>query len=149
MRNRRRILMDELQERLDDSAHALIDRTIELAMAGHPMALRLALERVLPVPKGRPLSVPLPIDSGYDSLVRALLAAVSDGELSASEAATLANMASRPTALLALQRAIGGIEFKSRDMTALPEGTGQPCLPGKGSHEKSGTFIGTRAEVLN
>jgi len=149
MRNRRRILMDELQERLDDSAHALIDRTIELAMAGHPVALKLAMERILPVPKGRPLSAPLPVADGYDSLVRVLLAAVSDGELSASEAATLANMTSRPTALLALQRAIGGFGFKSRDTTVLPEGTGQPCLPGNGSHEKDGTLVGTQAKSFN
>jgi hypothetical protein len=45
---------------LDGEAEELIRKATALAKKGHPMALRLCLERLLPRPKDRPLTFPLP-----------------------------------------------------------------------------------------
>ena len=45
---------------LEGEAEALTRRAVEMAMGGDPTALRLCLERIYPVRKGRPITLNLP-----------------------------------------------------------------------------------------
>ena len=48
------------QALLDGEAEALTRKVVELAKEGHPVALRLCLERLLPPRKDRPINFTLP-----------------------------------------------------------------------------------------
>lgn len=78
------------QSLLDGEAEGLTRRAIELALAGDPMALRLCLERVVPVPKGRHVEFDLPpLTTATDALAAsgAVVRAVSEGALTPGEGA--------------------------------------------------------------
>jgi len=63
-----------------------------LAKEGHPVALRLCLERLLPPRKDRPISLALPKIRGADDLPEALgaiLEAVAQGVITPGEGQTL------------------------------------------------------------
>lgn len=80
---------------LDGEAEAIVRKAIEKAKDGDTVALRLCLERLVPIRKDRPLSLPVPpINSAADavSAVSALVAAVAAGEVTPSEAAELSKL---------------------------------------------------------
>jgi hypothetical protein len=84
-----------LESLLDGQAEALTQRAIELALTGDMGALRLCLDRILPARKDRPVTFELPaIDSAADARAAsaALLAAVSAGSLTPSEAAEVSKL---------------------------------------------------------
>jgi Family of unknown function (DUF5681) len=84
-----------LEELLDGEAEALTRKAVELALAGDMTALRLCLDRILPARKDRPVTFELPaIDSATDAKAAsaALLAAVSAGSLTPSEAAEVGKL---------------------------------------------------------
>ncbi len=56
-RNKTTIALDTL---LEGQAKALTQKCIDMAIAGDTVALRLAMERVLPVRRGRPVQFDLP-----------------------------------------------------------------------------------------
>lgn len=77
---------------MDGDAAAITTKAIELAKAGDMTAIRLCLERILPPRKCRPLKVSLPsIEKPEDTLkaVNAVLAAVSEGDITTDEADAL------------------------------------------------------------
>jgi Family of unknown function (DUF5681) len=77
---------------LDGEAEALTRQAIEKAKEGDMTALRLCLERILPPRKERLFRLPLPAltnASDAASAMAAITAAVADGDVMASEAATL------------------------------------------------------------
>lgn len=83
------------QALLDGEAEALTRKVVELALGGNIQALRLCLERLLPPRKERPLSITLPKvgkASDMPRLTEALMKAVSNGELTAGEASSLATL---------------------------------------------------------
>ncbi len=45
---------------LDGEVKALTRKAIELALAGDTVALRLCLERIIPIRRSRPVAFPLP-----------------------------------------------------------------------------------------
>ncbi|ACA20978.1 hypothetical protein M446_6728 [Methylobacterium sp. 4-46] len=75
---------------LAGEAEGLTRRAVELAHGGDTVALRLCLDRLLPVRKDRPVSFALPPIEGGGELTRAtaaLIEAVARGDLTPSEAA--------------------------------------------------------------
>jgi hypothetical protein len=77
---------------LDGEAQALTRKAIERALAGDSTALRLCLERIVPVRKERPLRLALPSLTNAGDAARAIAAitaAVAEGEVTPGEAADL------------------------------------------------------------
>ena len=84
-----------MQELLDGEAEALTRRAVDMALAGDPVALRLCLDRLLPVLRERPVSVDLPpMASPKDAVAAsaALLQAVAAGEIAPGEARELGRL---------------------------------------------------------
>jgi hypothetical protein len=77
----RRILTNEIQKQLDDATSRIIAKTTEMGQEANLAALRLCMERILPLLKARWLSEPLPTVSNYATLISVLLEAVNTGEL--------------------------------------------------------------------
>jgi hypothetical protein len=83
------------QALLDGEAEALTRKAVELAKGGHPMALRLCLDRLLPPRKDRPISLTLPTIKEAADLVKglgAIIDAVSQGAITPGEGQTLTAM---------------------------------------------------------
>ena len=72
---------------LDGEAEALTRKAIELAQDGDTVALRLCLDRLLPVRKDRPITIETADD--LPKATGAVVAAVAAGELTPSEAAEI------------------------------------------------------------
>jgi hypothetical protein len=85
----------ESEDLLDRAAAALTRKAIERALEGDGAALRLCIERVMPVRKDRPVTFPISkIESPSDAAnyMSALLAAVAGGAVSPSEASEIARL---------------------------------------------------------
>jgi Family of unknown function (DUF5681) len=83
------------QALLDGEAEALTRKVVELAKDGHPVALRLCLDRLLPPRKDRPISLTLPTINEAADLVKglgAIVEAVAQGAITPGEGQTLAAM---------------------------------------------------------
>jgi hypothetical protein len=106
---------------LQDEAESITRKAIELAQAGDTVALRLCMDRLIPVRKDRPITFTLPeIETAADltKATRALLDGVADGEITPSEAAELSKLVDAhvkaievvdlATRLSALEQAAGG-----------------------------------------
>jgi hypothetical protein len=65
----------------------LVAKAIELALNGNVVALKMCLERLLPPARERPLQLDLPLQRPVDAkkAMDALVGAIGDGQLSASE----------------------------------------------------------------
>jgi hypothetical protein len=80
---------------LDGEVESITRKAIELAKAGDITAMRLCLDRIVPVRKDRPVAFDLPILEHATDAVRALAAiakAVADGDLTPMEAAELSKV---------------------------------------------------------
>jgi hypothetical protein len=80
---------------LDGEAEKLTRKAIEMALGGDTVALRLCLERIYPPRKDRPVMFSLPlITSAQDAaeVTAAVAAAVSNGDITLSEAAEVAKL---------------------------------------------------------
>lgn len=83
------------QALLDGEAEELTRRCIELAKEGNPLALKLCLERLIPVRRERYLSLPIPKVEGADDLpqtMREIIAAAAGGHITPGEAQALATL---------------------------------------------------------
>ena len=101
---------------LHGQAEALTQRAIELAQSGDTVALRICLDRIIPIRKGRitPLALPA-VDTagGIQAAVTVIVAAVAAGELTAEEAggvAALLESARRTLETTELEKRIRAIE---------------------------------------
>jgi hypothetical protein len=75
-----------------NEAEQLTRKVIELALAGNVRCLQLCLDRLLPQRSGRAIDFPLPTIENIDDVAPAIAVittAVSDGSLTAEEAAHL------------------------------------------------------------
>ena len=80
---------------LDGEAETLTRKAIEKAKDGDITALRLCLDRIAPVRKDRPVTFSLPSIAGAADAAKAsaaLMAAVSAGEITPSEAAEIGRL---------------------------------------------------------
>ena len=96
---------------LEGEAEAIGRVCIEKAKAGDPVALRLAMERIAPLRRGRPVSFALPpVASSADVMtaIDSVLHATAAGELTPDEAATIS------TVLETKRRAIEIVEIERR-----------------------------------
>jgi hypothetical protein len=83
------------EERLFEHAQELVDDLVARAKRGEPAAMRLAMDRILPTGRGRPLPIELPpVRSTEDAQVAAgvIMDALKQGALSAREAVDLINV---------------------------------------------------------
>lgn len=91
-RNRSTIAVESL---LEGEAEKLTRKAVELALGGDVTALRLCLERIHPPRKDAPVPFELPPlegASGAATALQAILKGVSEGELTPSEANSLAGL---------------------------------------------------------
>ena len=91
-RNRTTLALESL---LDGQARALTQKAVDLALSGDRTALRICLDRILPVRKDRPIEFVLPaIATIADTpkAIGAITAAVARGEITASEAADVSRL---------------------------------------------------------
>lgn len=80
---------------LDGEAEKITRRVIEQAMDGNMIAIRLCLERILPLRRDRPMNFAIPeLNSAADTskAIAAIASAVAHGELGVSEAAELSKL---------------------------------------------------------
>jgi Family of unknown function (DUF5681) len=93
---------------LFDHAKELVENLVDRAKRGEPAAMRLAMERILPVGRGRPMPIELPpIRSTEDALAAAdvIMDALKEGAISAHEAVDLLRVVE------GLTRLTGAIDF--------------------------------------
>jgi Family of unknown function (DUF5681) len=79
----------------DGQAEALVQKAIEMALAGDPTAMRLALERLCPPRRERTIGLDMPsIKSATDLILAAaaLTEATAAGDITPSEAASLSTL---------------------------------------------------------
>jgi hypothetical protein len=84
-----------VEKLLEGEAEDIGRKAVELAKCGDTVALRLCLERIAPVRRGRPISLVLPSMSTPADVTTALTAIVSqmaEGEITPEEAATAASV---------------------------------------------------------
>ena len=84
-----------IQALLDGEAEALTRKAVEMALAGDTVALRLCLERIAPPRKDTPVRFELPPMEGAANAAAAMgaiLEGVSRGDLTPSEASSLAGL---------------------------------------------------------
>ncbi|MBF0561464.1 MAG: hypothetical protein HQL37_05460 [Alphaproteobacteria bacterium] len=107
-RHRATVLAEKL---MATDTEAVTRAVIDAATGGDMVTARLVLERVCPVRKGRPVSIGLPsLQTAGDVLTAlgAVVAAVSEGELTPDEGATIAGL------LEMKRRAIETVELDAR-----------------------------------
>jgi Family of unknown function (DUF5681) len=107
-RNRSTVAVDAL---LEGEALALGRKAIEMALRGDGMAMKLCLERVAPVRRGRPVRFSLdPIITAEDvtRALGAVLQATATGDLTPDEASPVANI------MEAKRRSIEVVELEKR-----------------------------------
>jgi hypothetical protein len=93
---------------LFEHAQELVENLVTRAKNGDPAALRIAMDRILPTGRGRPLPIELPpVRSADDAQVAVgtIMDALKQGALSAREAVDLINV------VTALTRLTGTIEY--------------------------------------
>ncbi|WP_284945349.1 DUF5681 domain-containing protein [Acidisoma cladoniae] len=91
-RNKTTVAIEAL---LDGQAEAITQKAIDLAMMGDTVALKLVLERIAPLRRGRPVRFEVPTLNRAVDITEALgsvIAAAAAGELTPEEAATLAGI---------------------------------------------------------
>jgi uncharacterized protein DUF5681 len=114
-RNRSTVLMESL---LMENAVKLIRKAIRLALKGDPIALKLCMERLLPVCKDRLIHLDLSqLESSFRSrqisdVGEAILDAIAAGEIAPSEGQLLANIL---IALSQIARTEQEMELKEED----------------------------------
>ena len=84
-----------VQSLLDNEAEGLTRKAIELALEGDLVAVKLCLDRIIPVRKSRPVKIDLPDVStgkGVSEAQVAVVQAVGQGELTPEEAQILSSI---------------------------------------------------------
>ena len=93
---------------LDGEAEALTRKAIEMALAGDGAALRLCLERILPIRRERPVRFQLPPSQSAAGMIAEIIKGVAAGEITPGEAAELVKLVE------AYVRALEANEFEQR-----------------------------------
>ncbi len=108
-----------VEELLEGEAAAITRKAIELALEGDTMALRLCMERVAPLRRGKPVRFDFPLieqASDVSTALGSILQATALGELTPDEAVTIAGI------LEAKRRAIETVDVEAR-LAALEKAT--------------------------
>jgi hypothetical protein len=110
-----------IEQLAEGHAESLGEKVMELALGGDVTCLRMMLDRVCPIRKGRPVNVDMPpIRSSHDffAAIAAIWTAIGEGRLTADEAAALS---------IVMGRSIQAIELHDvvRRIAALEEARGK------------------------
>lgn len=103
-----------VEAQLFEHAQELVDDLVRRAKRGEPAAMRLAMERILPTGRGRPLPIELPpVTSAADAQGAAdvIMEALKDGTISARETVDLLRVVD---GLIRLNGAIASLEKVAR-----------------------------------
>src|SRR5262245_59825503 len=125
--NRATVLAQEL---LSARVESIARKLIELAEGGDMRAIRVCMERLMPVIRHQPIAVELPpIEKPADSVEAAasIAAAVAAGELTATEAAELAKVVDVYVGAVAIRG------FDERLSKLEKESSGAPAVPAHGA----------------
>jgi hypothetical protein len=117
-RHRITLLAEQL---MADDAEGVVLKVVEAAKAGDMTAARLVLDRIVPLRKGRPVTIDLPEVTDAVGIVAALaavIAAMGDGTLSPDEAAAVSSV------IEGQRRAIETAELEAR-LRAIEEKIGE------------------------
>jgi hypothetical protein len=96
---------------MEGAAESVVHAVLAAARDGDMVAARLVLERIAPVRKGRPVSLPLPVVNTAGDVLAALgatIQAMAEGDITPDEAATVAGV------LEVKRRAIETSELEAR-----------------------------------
>ncbi len=96
-RGSRNMASIRMQEMLEQKADALVNKVVELAIAGNIGALRLCLDRLVPTRTNEPLVCEMPrLQKASDAVaaIAGLASAAAAGDVTADEAAKLAKVIS-------------------------------------------------------
>jgi len=135
-RNKSTLLLENL---LQSRQEELFNKTIEMALSGDSIALRLCVERLLPIMRERPIEVALPsevktLDQATDA-VSSILSGIAEGEITPSEGAVLTNIVEAQKRLIEAQQAEaarGGMEQENAKLEAELEAKLQPVILAQG-----------------
>ncbi len=84
-----------MQAMLEQRAKALVNKVVEMALAGNVAALRLCLDRLVPTRKNEPVACDMvPLEKAADAVaaIAGIAAAAAAGDVTADEAAKLAKV---------------------------------------------------------
>jgi hypothetical protein len=104
---------------LGDEAKSLTRKAIELALNGDVHALRICLDRIMPIRRGRPVHVSLPdikTASDVTTALSAIAAAIGRGELTTDEASGIAAVVEatrKSIELVEIEARIAALEARS------------------------------------
>lgn len=101
---------------MDADAPALVAKAVELAKAGNPHALRLCIERLVPVARDISIELPGLAEGTHSERAEAVMQAVADGRLSPEQGA-------QGTTLLQASLRIREIDELERRIVALEQAT--------------------------
>jgi hypothetical protein len=116
-RNKTTLIAEQLG---DGQAEQLVQRVLELALAGDVSCLRMLLDRIWPPRKAQPINVTMPpINSSQDALaaLAAICEALGEGRITLEEASACSSLVGRSIQLIELQdfeRRIAALE-EARD----------------------------------
>lgn len=120
-RNKSTQLVESL---LQGEAEELTRKTIERAKAGDPIALRLCMSRLLPVPKDRPISLELgPVETlpQVSTALSQVAQATGQGRLTPTEGETLTRMLATQSQVAALLELRERFAQLAQDVAALKQ----------------------------
>ena len=129
-RNRATVLAEQL---LEGEAERLVREAIDRAMDGDVLAMRLCLERILPMLRGRRIQLDLPTEDaapeeaarGIAGAVSATARAMAEGEITPEEAMTAAGifeLQRRAVETADLERRLARLEDKARQRSDTAHG---------------------------
>jgi hypothetical protein len=109
-----------IEQLVEGQAELLVQRALELALGGDGTCLRMMLDRVYPLRKGRPVTVDMPkINSSQDlfAAIASIWTAIREGRLTPDEASALSVVIDRSIQAIELHditKRIGALE-EARD----------------------------------
>ena len=106
-----------VEQLTDGQAEHLIQKVLELALAGDVACLRMMLDRLWPPRKGQPVNIDTPpIKSSQDVLraIESVWTAIGDGRLTPEEASAISLVAERSIQAIQLQDVLTRIEALER-----------------------------------
>ena len=112
-----------LEQLVAGEAEKVAKKAVELALAGNVRCIQLCLDRLLPRRNGRPVDFPLPAVNNIHDVVTAMAAittGVTDGSLTAEEAAELVHVVEGYAKVLETHDLIARLETLESQMEKRP-----------------------------
>jgi hypothetical protein len=141
-----------MESLLQGQAEQLVQKTVELALAGDITALRLCLERLIPPRKDRPINLSLPAIENVQHISLAMTrvsTAIGEGEITPMEGEVLSNVLAAHKAVLLtgdLERRVDELEQR---MSQTTRGSATPSSTSGVQSGTPGAMSGTKTNLAN